>query len=149
MKHVMCHLLHHLLQWNRSLRTKASLPLKSQQWGCFSSTPVCSSSLILDAFQFLCWYKGGKLGARVPTSTSNVCLLWLFYFPVRNFPKPTQDQSDRWGWHNCYSQTSRRSGVSPLLQAWSCCDTKDSGWSLYRRWGLKENHKTFQPPVTQ
>lgn len=143
----MCHLLHHLLQWNRSLRTKASLPLKPQQWWCFSSTPVCSSSLILDAFQCLCWYKGAKLGPWVPIPASKRLFVVTFFFLVHNFPKPTQDQSDRWGWHNCYSQSSRRSGVSPPLQAWSCCDTKDSGWSLYRRWGLKEKHETFQLPV--
>lgn len=36
---------------------------------------------------------------------------------------------------------------SPPLQAGSCYDTKDSGWNLYHKWGLKEKHNTVKPCV--
>lgn len=39
--------------------------------------------------------------------------------------------------------------ISPLLQAWSCCDTKDSGRKLFLTWGLKEKRDTFQPSAIE
>lgn len=41
------------------------------------------------------------------------------------------------------------SRISPRPQAWSCCDTEDSGRTLSLRWELKEKRDTFEPSHIQ
>lgn len=41
------------------------------------------------------------------------------------------------------------SRISPRPQAWSCCDTEDSGRKLSLTWELKEKRDTFEPSHIQ